>query len=143
MTKEEIKKLLMSLDEETLNEVISDVLESKNLDGDIDTPAGDEGGILAGLWMRIVEDLGIKPNIPSLINIHIDKMLREGKIKPSETAKIRSSLLKNTTKTSMSWKVFLELLFSVLNIKGLKINLILKHLDNRITAHSVNIIKEK
>ena len=98
-----------------------------------------EGGILASIWRQIIKQLNLMPALDYLVARYISKSKRlENKI-PSMKRKTKSTLIKNITTTDMTWKVFLDLVFNLLEVKRIRLDITLTHANGEETRTSVKI----
>lgn len=94
---------------------------------------------LSRLWKTVVSDLGIESQLKGLIKNHTTQKNNT----PLERKKGSSALRKVISSKTMSWKVFVYLMFNVLNMKSMKIKLTLTHNDDTVTEHMITVVAKK
>lgn len=97
-----------------------------------------EGAALAKLWILILNELGIVNRIPSLINRYVE---RESHCSLSRKKKSKSTITADHDSESMTWKVFLNLIFNVLRIPRIDFTITLYHPNGEKSIHTVKIDK--
>lgn len=107
----------------------------------IKPPDKSEGGTLAGLWKNILKDNNMlnKDTVKYLSDRYVKNTnILKSKVK-NVNRKTRGSILNNITATDMTWKVFLDLVFNVLNVVKVTVSIKLTHANGDETVHSITI----
>lgn len=98
-----------------------------------------EAGVLAGLWRKIVRENNFENNLGFFINKYINKHHSQDGTKKVLKTKSKSTLLTNISATEMSIKVFLDLLFNLLNVKYITISIKLTFPNGEESIHSIKV----
>lgn len=103
-----------------------------------ETVSNTEGGTLARLWKNIIIENGLVPAIPTLVKNYTNRTIKMD-VK-NVKRKTKSSLLNNINAPEMTWRVFLNLMFSFLHVR--KIDITIKSTfsngDERIQHLTIN-----
>lgn len=98
-----------------------------------------EGGILAKLWRIILKDKNKRDILPMLIGNYYKRMAKEESGVPSvHKIKSRSQISSNVYASSMTFKVFIDLLKNILCVKHVRITIDLTWADDSVSNHSVD-----
>lgn len=109
-----------------------------NSDYEVEDTAASEGGILAELWRVILKDTGKVSIVPLLVeNAHRRQLKKNSEMPDVVKVQSKSQMLTNAKSKSMSFKVFISLLSTLLCIKKIRITLELVHADGKSTIHQV------
>lgn len=104
-------------------------------------PDKSEGGSLARLWRSILRNNNML-NI-NTVEFLANRYVKNTAIVKSEikniSRKTRGSIINNITATDMTWKVFLDLLFNVLNVAKITITIKLTHANGSESLSSIVI----
>jgi len=103
-----------------------------------------EGAILATLFKSVIMDLNYNNKKEWLISRYINR----GNMLKVMKKKTASSLSKNIESDSITWKVFIDLLLNLLNVKKCVFKIELTHSNgvvtrNQVTVTNPNAEKEK
>lgn len=97
-----------------------------------------EGGILAKLWRVILKETKKKEIILMLINSYYKRESERDSSLPSvHKVKSRSQISSNVYASSMTFKVFIDLLKNILCVKHVRLNIELTWADDSVSDHSV------
>jgi len=98
-----------------------------------------EGGALAKLWRKILNENNYMPVLDILVNRYTrDNDVTDGRVESSKR-KTKSSLLINITSSDMTIKTLLDLLFNFLRVPLVTITISITHRNGDVTHHSVMI----
>lgn len=105
---------------------------------EVEDTSANEGGILSALWRVILKETGKYRIVPILVESAHRKQLRMNSEMP-DVVKVqsKSQMLTNAKSASMSFKVFISLLSTLLCIKKIKLTIELFHPDGSTTVHQV------
>jgi len=106
----------------------------------IDSPLSKkEGGVLAGLWRKIIHDIGYDRHLDYLVSRYIAKTDKMSGRVQNVRRKTKSSLIKNISSSEMTFKTFLDLLFNYIGVRKVDISIKLSFYngEERITSMSV------
>lgn len=110
-----------------------DELKARNISG------ANPGSILAKLWRNVIHDLGIENKMSYLITRYLDRAKRTTVDSKSKSKITRTRVLNNVISHDITWKVFLDNIVNLLNVKELTITVTLKHQNDTETTHSVKV----
>jgi len=98
--------------------------------------ASNEGGILAGLWDTIYKSTGAVNSVKYLTDEYTKRHYSNSLINNKPKTRARNTLLSNLNAPTMTWKVFMDLVFNFLNVRKITIVIKLTHNDMSETIHS-------
>lgn len=96
-----------------------------------------EGGTLAKLWRKVLEENNYLPAIPFLVNRYIRTSNEMSNRVADVKRKTKSTLIANITASDMTFKTFTDLLFNFLKVKRVEIIVKVTLPDDTVRAHSV------
>jgi len=101
-----------------------------------DSISTEEGAVLTNLWRRVLRGRNMIPYRKQIITSYVSNKgnLAFGEKKPKK----KSTIENNFFSESMSWRVFLDLMFNVLRVKKIRIRFDLKHSDNSESSHFIS-----
>lgn len=100
----------------------------------MDPVSNTEGGTLAMFWRKILNESGLSKKLAVLFrNYEIKANKNKGKFKS------KSTIIQNATSSEMTFKVFLDLLINLLNVKKIRLNIELTFFNDTVTSHSIDI----
>lgn len=103
------------------------------------SPLNKEGGALVKLWRDIIIKNKLGSSINVLINRYLNKDAINGTSGSNITKKTKSSITKDISADSMTFSVFLHLLFNLLNVKVVTVSIKIKFANNEESITSVEI----
>jgi len=95
-----------------------------------------EGALLSKLWDNILKET----HLDNALDVLVTRYANKSNSMKAMKLKTKSSILKDATSDNMSWKVFVHLLFHLLNVKKFEISIKITHANNDVTIHSVPAI---
>lgn len=105
--------------------------------------SNNEGGILACLWRKIIDEAKFKGSLNILIDMYLKRAdVTDGRVS-NVKRKTKSTLISNIVSSEMTFKTFLDLVIRVLRVKKLVISIKLEHRDGRETEHHVTVKGEE
>lgn len=106
----------------------------------IDSPLSKkEGGVLAGLWRKIIKDIGYDRHLDYLVSRYVAKTDKMNGRVQNVRRKTKSSLIKNITSSEMTFKTFLDLLFNYIGVKKIDISIKLTFNNGSESVHSMAV----
>ena len=102
-------------------------------------PSNTEGGALARLWRRILNETNKTQALDYLLGNYLAKVQNKKGIQnvPSLKGKTKSTLIKNIGALDMTIKTFFDLLFNIFGAKRVVLSVKITHATNLETIHSV------
>jgi hypothetical protein len=98
-----------------------------------------EGGTLAKLWRKILEENNYLPAIPFLVNRYIRTTNEMSNRVTDVKRKTKSTLIANITATDMTFKTFTDLLFNFLRVKRIEITVKVTLPNDTVREHSITV----
>lgn len=109
----------------------------------IDSPLSKkEGGVLAGMWRKIVKDIGYDRHLDYLVSRYVAKSDKMNGRVQNVRRKTKSSLIKNITSSEMTFKTFLDLLFNYIGVRKIDISIKLTFHNGNETIHSMAVVND-
>lgn len=99
-----------------------------------------EGGVLAMLWGKIIVNNHITGRLGFLLENYKNETTRLEQRSVSVKRKTVSSLTQNICAKSMTWSIFLDLLFNYLKVRKVSITIKLTWNDNSETFDTAEVI---
>ena len=97
------------------------------------------GGILFSLYWDILRTLKISPQkFTNMVQAYFSSPISGVRQNAMDQTSARGNLVKELTKTEMTWKVFFKGL-KILQLRNIKIEFYLTHNNGKTTVHSVDI----
>jgi len=103
--------------------------------------SGGEGAILGKLWRLIIKDLGFLDHLTFFVNRYVTKTGGINNRVKNARRKTKSSIITNITDEELTWKVFLDLLYNVLNVRKFTLSIKLEHANGKNTIHHLLVVK--
>lgn len=115
-------------------------------DFDLDKPcSNNEAGVLAALWRKVLNDLGI--NHLARLSVFIDKYLQKTDPLNGEVANLRrknkSTVNKNIVATEMTFKTFMDLMLNLLNVVKIDISVKIYFPNGEHSVHTITVSNTK
>ncbi len=95
-----------------------------------------EGGLLSILWRKILVDLNMTNRIPAMIYRYVNDVNTSSlQVKK----KSKSSITNDIISENMTWKVFINLLISILKVKKIRFTVTLEFNNGTKSNHSIDV----
>lgn len=116
-------------------------MPEKELD---DPVANTEGGGLAKLWRKILNETGMRYRLEALVTQYLTRPDNDqNNSTVFDKRKNRSTIWSNILANDMTIKTFMDLIFNVINIRHVKLTIELTDFINKKSVHNIEIINPK
>lgn len=105
-------------------------------------PSNNEAGVLARLWRNTLEDLNLTGKTEHLIDVYVNRKDRVSSRVVAAKQKDKSTLKKNAHDPGITFKTFIDLIFSLLNVRFIDITITLTHSNGAKTIHTTRAVRD-